>query len=165
MANSKDLMADSRVPEPDPTTAQNIMTRAEMRKTVVKVMFEPKRSKLPAVRPRRWEFATSVMAADFIESICPPSGKQLGSPKQARAKIARLLRLSDPSIVTNYHITTELVVESRTPIVAAENTNEEPDDTVDTFDNSEPETEVPDPLNNTDTTTIDADILDSEFPE
>lgn len=164
MPNPKDLMSDSRLPDPDPATAQNIMTRAEMRKTVVKVVFEPKRAKLPVVRPRRWEFATSVVAAEFIESICPPAGKQLGSPKQLRAKIARLLRLADPSIVTNYTITTELVVESIHPVPVSDINIEEDDDTVDTFDNSEPEAEVPDPLTDS-TISIDADILDSEFPE
>lgn len=164
MPNPKDLMSDSRLPDPDPTTAQNIMTRAEMRKTVVKVIFEPKRPKLPVVRPRRWEFATSVMAAEFIESICPPTGKQLGSPKQLRAKIARLLRLADPSIVTNYAITTELVVESAHPVPVSDTNIEDSDETIDTFENSEPEADVPDPLIN-DSTSIDADILDSEFPE
>jgi len=103
-------MADSRVPDPDADVVQNIMTRADMRKTVVKVIFTPKRAKLDPVRPRRWEFATSVLATEFIQSICPSVGAQLGSPKQARAKIARLLRLADPSIVTNYTITTEVTI-------------------------------------------------------
>lgn len=91
-------------------TAMNIMTRNDMRKTVVKITFIPKLSKFPPVRPRRFEFATTVMATDFITTIKPPPGAQLGSPKQFKAKIARMLHLPDPSYISKYDLHAEFEV-------------------------------------------------------
>ncbi len=106
------LMHDKLIPEPSPedNTAVNLLTRNDLRKVVVKITFAPKKPKLPNIRPRRMEFPTTVAAAEFISKICPPLNQQLGSPKILRARIAHLLRLTDPTIVSNYEIQTECEV-------------------------------------------------------
>ena len=166
---TNELMSDNKQPEPEPGTATNIMTRQAMRKTTVKVMFVPKLAKFPPVRPRRWEFATVVMANDFISTIKPPPGAQLGSPKQWRAKIARLLRLTDISIVTNYEFNCELEVTG--PEGAGDDTGMievVEGENLDTFIEGANEVVLDEPvdveaiLNEVDTNPAPADI---EFPE
>lgn len=112
-----DLMSDKHQPPQTDGGVENILTRNDLRKTVVRVSFIPKLSRFPEVRPRRFEFPTSVLAADFIATICPKPGAQLGSPKQFRAKTARILRLGDVSIITNYTIQTEIEASSAPAIL------------------------------------------------
>ena len=107
---SNELMHDRNQPALEEGTVEAVMTTTVMRKTIVKVEFAPRRPKLPPIRARRWEFPTIVAANEFIQSINPPPGLQLGSPKQLKAKIARRLRLPDVGALNNY----ELVISTET---------------------------------------------------
>ena len=130
----RDLMAPTGQPEPQEGTVVNVMTRDDLRKTVVRVKFHPKTSKTAAINDRRWEFPTAVLATEFIQRVNPPPGLQLGSPRQAQAKLAKLLRV-DPKSIAQYHL--EVIVEGRGPSTVGElgevelTTEDDPD--IDTF--------------------------------
>lgn len=164
--SNNELMRDKTVPEPETGTATNIMTRRDMRQAIVKITFVPRAGKLPPVRARRFAFPTSVLATEFIQTVKPPPGAQLGSPKQYRAKIARLLRLTDPSVINKYELHCEMEITG--PEGAGEDTgvliddNDEPLDTFvegQTSDTPEP-VDVESILNEVDETKTEI-----EFPE
>lgn len=128
-----DLMRDKNQPAPETGTVTNVLTRQQMRATVVEIRFIPKKKNAPPQTPRRIRFGTTVLAQEFIEQVNPKV--VLGSPKQAAARKAKLVKLQ-PHLMPLYDIQVEIVAQGAEPSDhgGIEIDGPEPDDEVlDTF--------------------------------
>jgi len=112
---SEDLMKDKSQPAPEAGTVSNVLTRQQMRATVVRISFKRNkrgiRADVPEQTPRFVRFGTTVLAQEFIERVNPRV--ELGSPKQAEARRAKLVKLQQ-HLMKFYDI--DLVVVSQADI-------------------------------------------------
>lgn len=109
---SEDLMKDKNQPAAEAGTVTNVLTRQQMRATVVQISFIKKKKSAPDQTPRRIRFGTTVLAQEFIEQVNPKL--TLGSPKQAMAKKAKLVKLQ-PHLMPLYDIQVEIVAQGAEP--------------------------------------------------
>lgn len=93
MADDPMAVANQPPPQSDLGVVENVMRGHDMRKCRVKVEFVKRRPKAPNQPTRYYNFPTTVLANDFIQAVHPPPGLQLGSPKQLKARKAKLLNL------------------------------------------------------------------------
>lgn len=116
MSNDPMAVKGQPAPQSELGVVENVMRRQDMRKTTVEVKFVPIRKGAPRQPTRHYEFATAVMATDFIASVNPPPGLQLGSPKQLKAKRARKLNIQQ-HLIDLYDVQLSIVASGAAPAI------------------------------------------------
>jgi len=108
---TKDLMDDGQLPvneDPDVTTKIVKAFNPSKDARVVIVSMERKDGE-PVEHPeakvvRRFNMPRELEAKEFVEKLDPNPRQVFGSPKQALAAKAKLLRLQDPTVLRDHHL-------------------------------------------------------------
>lgn len=106
-----EMMPDKSLPPlPEDVQPSKILTPDDLVTATVRIKFVPKPGH-PAIPDAIRTFNTVPMAQEFLKAS-QPSKQQLGSPKQAKAKRAKFLRVQ-PHILDNYNL--EFSLEKKAP--------------------------------------------------